>query len=80
MTRPSTRQRTGRVLLWALVWTVVVLVFVSQNIVTDISAGRPIRWFGSVLQEVLYWLPFAAATPLFVFMATRFPVEGMAPS
>jgi len=64
------------VLLWVLVWTVVVLVFVSQNIVTDISAGRPIRWFSSVLEEVLYWLPFAPATPLFVFMAARFPIEG----
>jgi len=64
-----------RALLWAGIWTVVLLVFVSQNIATDISAGRPIRWFSSVRQEALYWLPFLLATPLFTFMASRFPIE-----
>jgi hypothetical protein len=75
MTPPSNRRPIGRVLIWALIWTVVVLVFVSQNIVSDMSAGRPIRWFGSILEEVLYWLPFVAFTPLFAFMASRFPIE-----
>jgi len=65
-----------RALIWALVWTVVALIFVGQNILGDISADRGIRWFGSVLQELLYWLPFAVATPLFAYMASRFPIEG----
>lgn len=65
-----------RALGWTLVWTVIVLIWISQNVVADISAERPIRWFNSVLQEVLYWLPIAAATPLFTFMAYRYPVEG----
>ena len=65
-----------RVLAWSLVWLVVALIFISQNIVGDISAERPIRWFGSILEEALYWLPFAAATPLFAFMAYRYPIEG----
>jgi two-component system, LytTR family, sensor kinase len=68
-------QPVRRALLWAAIWTAVLLVFVSENIATDISAARPIRWFGSVQQEALYWLPFLLATPLFVFMASRFPIE-----
>ena len=68
-------QPVRRALLWAGIWTAVLLVFVSENIATDISAARPIRWFGSVQQEALYWLPFLLATPLFVFMASRFPIE-----
>lgn len=72
----SRRPATPRALVWTLVWAVVVLVFVGQNILGDLTADRGIRWFGSVLQELLYWLPFAAATPLFAFMATRFPIEG----
>ena len=65
----------GRAWVWALIWTSVLIIFISQNVATDISAGRPIRRFGSVLQEALYWLPFIAATPLFEFMASRFPIE-----
>ena len=77
MTRRSLRHPAAQpVLAWTLVWTVIVLIWISQNVVADISAERPIRWFNSVLQEVLYWLPIAAATPLFTFMAYRFPVEG----
>jgi len=68
-------QPVRRALLWAGIWTVVLLVFVSQNIATDISADRPIRWFGSVKQEALYWLPFLLASPLFTFMASQFPIE-----
>lgn len=71
-------QRTepiGRTLAWSLVWTAVLLVFMWQNVATDLSAGRPIRWFGSMVQEALYWLPFVAATPLFEFMASRYPLE-----
>jgi two-component system, LytTR family, sensor kinase len=70
--RPATR----RALIWAMVWTAVALVFVGQNILGDVTAGRSIRWFNSVLQELLYWLPFAAATPLFTYMASHFPIEG----
>lgn len=66
-----------RVLAWSLVWIVVALIFISQNIVGDIAAERPIRWFGSILEEALYWLPFAAATPLFAYMAYRHPIEGI---
>ena len=77
MTRRSPRlPATRRVWAWTVVWTVIVLIFISQNVVADISAERPIRWFNSVLKEVLYWLPFAAATPLFTFMAHHYPVEG----
>jgi two-component system, LytTR family, sensor kinase len=70
------RPEIRRALIWALVWIVVALVFVNQNILSDLVADRGIRWFSSVLQEVLYWLPFAAATPLFAYMASRFPIEG----
>ena len=70
--RPATR----RIALWAMVWTAVALVFVGQNILGDVTAGRDIRWFNSVLQELLYWLPFAAATPLFIYMASHYPIEG----
>jgi two-component system LytT family sensor kinase len=77
MTPRSLRQPAAqRVLAWTFVWTVIVLLFISQNVVGDIAAERPIRWFNSVLKEVLYWAPFAAATPLFTFMAYRYPVEG----
>jgi two-component system, LytTR family, sensor kinase len=72
MQRPAAR----RALIWAMVWTTVALVFFGQNILGDVTAGRPIRWFNSVLQELLYWLPFAAATPLFIYMASHFPIEG----
>ena len=64
-----------RVRAWTLVWIVVALIFISQNIVGDVAAERPIRWFQSILQEVLYWLPFAAATPFFTLMAYRHPIE-----
>jgi two-component system, LytTR family, sensor kinase len=59
-----------------MVWTAVALVFVGQNILGDVAGDRGIRWFASVLQELLYWLPFALATPLFSYMASRFPIEG----
>jgi hypothetical protein len=59
-----------------MVWATVALVFVGQNILGDVTAGRDIRWFNSLLEELLYWLPFAAATPLFIYMASHFPIEG----
>src|ERR1051325_8674885 len=73
---PSRRPAMQRALSWALVWGLVVLVFIGQNILGDLRSDRGIRWFGSVLQELLYWVPFAVATPLFVYMASRFPIEG----
>jgi two-component system, LytTR family, sensor kinase len=65
-----------RASIWALVWTVAALVFVGQNILGDVAGDRGIRWFGSVLSELLYWIPFALATPLFAYMASHFPIEG----
>ena len=70
------RPAVQRALTWALVWVVVALVFIGENILGDFGAGRGIRWFNSVLAEALYWLPFAAATGLFTYMASRFPIEG----
>jgi two-component system, LytTR family, sensor kinase len=76
MTKSASSRRAIRLVSTSLlVWTVAVLVFVSENIATDISAARPIRWFNSVQQEALYWLPFLMAAPLFAFMASRFPIE-----
>src|SRR5215216_2542845 len=70
------RTAPPRAFIWALVWTAAALVFVGQNILGDLAGGRGVRWFASVLQELLYWIPFALATPLFSYMASRFPIEG----
>jgi hypothetical protein len=67
--------KRSQVLLWSGVWLCVVVVFISQNIVLDLSYQRPIRWWQDVLFEILYWIPFMLATPLFVFMASRYPTQ-----
>jgi len=64
------------VLVWALVWTVVVVLFISQNVLHDIASDRPVRWINDALFELLYWVPFVAATPFFTAMASRFAIDG----
>ena len=65
---PQAGGRRRAILAWGSVWLAVVVVFISQNVVRDISYARPIRWWNDGLFEALYWLPFVLATPLFAYM------------
>lgn len=53
-------------------WTLVGAIFIAQNVVREVSRGRPIDWENDVFNEGVYWIAFAALTPLLVWMARRF--------
>lgn len=53
-------------------WTFVAGVFVAQNIVGALGRGKAIDWQHDVLNECVYWIAFAALTPLLVWVARRY--------
>ena len=63
---------------WTLIWALACSVFVSQNIARDLARGRAPDPIGSVLLEVLYWVPWLALTPLLLYAARRWPLGGQA--
>ena len=68
------RARQRGIAIWSSVWLAVVVVFISQNVIRDISFLQRVRWWNAALFEALYWLPFIAATPLFAYMASRYEI------
>jgi two-component system, LytTR family, sensor kinase len=57
------------------VWLVVATIFIGENVVGAFAAHQPLRWLPAVWFEVEYWAIFAACTPLFALVVSRFPVE-----
>ena len=68
------RARRRGIAIWSSVWLAVLVVFISQNVVRDISFLQRVRWWNAALFEALYWLPFIVATPLFAYMASRYEI------
>lgn len=54
----------------------VALFFATQGVMVRVSRGLPIDWQWDVMHEFLYWLIWAAFTPLVLTAAQRWPVSG----
>lgn len=65
------RQRARRIAVALGVWALVALLFIAQNVVADLSRGRPIDWRRDAAEESLYWLAFALLTPLLLWLTRR---------
>ena len=71
--RPSTSSPLPPApVLATIAWTLTAATWITQNIVRDLSAGRPIHWRHDVYEETVYWIAFAALTPLLARLAQRF--------
>jgi two-component system LytT family sensor kinase len=63
---------------WRIVlpfWTIVAFFFVAENVSGRLAAGRPIDWQWDVFNEILYWVLWAALTPLITDWLIRFPLR-----
>jgi two-component system, LytTR family, sensor kinase len=63
-----------RILRFVALWLGVASIFVVQNITRDLGRGRPVDWFGGVLGEILYWIPWILLTPVLLWAVRRFPI------
>jgi sensor histidine kinase YesM len=61
-------------IVWAG-WTALAFFFAVTNSLTYRSTGRPANWRLSIERSLADWWPWAAATPLIVWLARRFPVR-----
>jgi two-component system LytT family sensor kinase len=52
--------------------TFLTLIYSARNLVSSISAGRPVDWVRMVGFEFLYWYIWAALTPFILWFAGRF--------
>jgi hypothetical protein len=66
----TARRRTWPIILAAA--TFVALIYSARNLVSSVSAGRPVDWVRMVGYEFLYWYIWAALTPLILWFAGRF--------
>ena len=57
------------------IWLGVALFISAQNIVVALSRGGPINWQWDVLHEFVYWLTWAAFTPIVLRAAERWRPE-----
>ena len=64
------RRRTWPIILAAA--TFVALIYSARNLVSSVSAGRPVDWVRLVGFEFLYWYIWAALAPLILWFAGRF--------
>lgn len=70
---PSVRRREWIVI--AAVYVVVTLYFILQSVLPDLTLGRPVNWQREVLAESVYWLIWAAITPLILAFTRRLPLH-----
>lgn len=58
-------------------WSIVAGIFIGQNVVRELTQHRDIQWRQDVFAEALYWISFAALTPLLVWLCRRFSLSGV---
>jgi two-component system LytT family sensor kinase len=78
MTLEREHSATGRRKTWLIVLaaaTFLALIYSARNLVSSVSAGRPVDWVRQVGFEFLYWYIWAALTPLVLWFASRFRLE-----
>ena len=64
---------------WGLIfgiWTLIGLVFTSQLYFATIRSERPYPWVDAFVQQFTYSYLWALATPLVIWLAERYPIEG----
>lgn len=64
---------------WALVWagcTALALFFAVSTGLTYRSTGRPANWTTTTARQLSEWWLWALLTPLIVWLARRFPLQG----
>jgi two-component system LytT family sensor kinase len=66
------RWRPSLTVLTIGAWTFVAAVFVAQNVVSALGRAKRIDWQHDVLNECLYWIAYAALTPVLVWMARQY--------
>jgi two-component system LytT family sensor kinase len=69
----------SRVRAWLAVWTgwtALALFFAVSNSLTYKSTGRSANWTLTIKRSLSEWWLWAAATPLVVWLARRFPIHG----
>jgi hypothetical protein len=57
------------------VWLAVALFFIVQNVAVRAARGVAVDWQWDVFHELVYWLVWAAFTPLILAAARRYPLE-----
>src|SRR5262245_11071962 len=72
---PMNASAARRWLLIALGWLLVASLFVLNNLVTTIAAGREVRWWPVAGSELVYWATWLALSPLLFRIADRLPIE-----
>jgi len=68
----NSRWRPSPALFTVGAWASVAAVFVVYNIVRELGRGRAIDWENDLFNECVYWIAFAALTPLLIWMARRY--------
>jgi hypothetical protein len=77
MTRPSAVRR--RAVVWGVVlaaWTLLAAAFAVGSSLAYMMSYQPPRWGLSLLRALTEWYPWAALTPLIVWLARRFRLAG----
>jgi hypothetical protein len=57
------------------IWLAIAGFTATQNVLVVLSRRQPIDWQWSVFHEFVYWLTWAAFTPLVLAAASRWPLE-----
>src|SRR3954468_17340993 len=60
--------------IW-IVWTVLALMSASQTAIFIALRGQPVPWEALILGRLADWYSCAIFTPLFFWLARRFPLE-----
>jgi LytS/YehU family sensor histidine kinase len=74
-TPPLLRWSWGSVLIITAIWTALALLSVGGAVVTFQQIGRPIEWRWLLTSRLADWYTCAIFTPLFIWMARRWPIE-----
>ncbi|HKP73441.1 MAG TPA: histidine kinase [Pyrinomonadaceae bacterium] len=72
------QSENGRLRTWLIVLsaaTFLALLYSARNLVSSVSAGRPVDWVRVVGFEFLYWYIWAALAPFILWFASRFRLE-----
>jgi hypothetical protein len=72
---PLLSWRLKSVLIITAIWTALALFSVAGAVVTFQQIGRPIEWRWLLLSRLVDWYTCAIFTPLFIWMARRWPIE-----
>jgi signal transduction histidine kinase len=72
---PWWRRRWPRIILIWAIWTVIGIVFTLQYYFTSFRSQHPVKFTDSLYVQITWSYLWALATPLVLWLATRFPVE-----